>query len=531
MFFEEYVIDFLKYLKEDEGFLISEEAASSIFVYINENDIKIEDEYEIMSFMRPLLCTNSMQYNLFPEIFRNYIKIKLDLDEDILREKQNREKHQKNIERAKKELEDLKTKNNEEKKSKNNNSTIFDGYKNRKSFLSAANKNKKSLKTVFSGQKMTPEEKDLLNYLFFDEKCEDFPTQTLKVLLKNLEKHINGFAFKAALAGDKGVIKLFKETKNVFEDAENVLSHKARSENVGKYREEEIQKKIDNLLNKVNACDERITQKKESLQHRRSFVSNGGSVQSDALGELSSKRLSVVKDEDVKQIEYYIKKNARFFKTKMSRNIQTASHTKLDIKTIIKEACATDGIPLRLAYKKRVENKPKLVLMLDVSGSCMSTSKMMLLFMYYLKQVFTGGCDAYVFVNSLYDVTFFMNAKNPESAIDSIMSVVKTKGVYSDYHRPFKTFYEDKISTITKDSIVIFIGDARNNNNPTGEEYLKAISRKARACFWLNTEDTYNWDAGDSIIGIYSEYMQQTLPILTVGQLVDFITNFKLRRC
>ena len=203
---------------------------------------------------------------------------------------------------------------------------------------------------------------------------------------------------------------------------------------------------------------------------------------------------------------------------------------KYDVKNIVKKACSTDGVPLRLIFRKPIENKPKLVLFLDVSGSCSAASRLMLLFIYYLKQAFAGGCEAYVFVNSLHNITSFMNAKVPTDAVDKVLASIPTRGVYSDYYTPLKSFYDNNMSSVNKNTIVMFIGDARNNRNASGEEYIKAISRKSRACFWLNTEDENKWDTGDSIVSCYSRYMQETLPVLTVGDLVNFVTNFRVKK-
>ena len=55
--------------------------------------------------------------------------------------------------------------------------------------------------------------------------------------------------------------------------------------------------------------------------------------------------------------------------------------------------------------------------------------------------------------------------------------------------------------------IFIYIGDARNNKNASGEDYVKAIARKAKKAFWLNTEEVDKWNHGDSIMGVYAKYM------------------------
>ena len=106
----------------------------------------------------------------------------------------------------------------------------------------------------------------------------------------------------------------------------------------------------------------------------------------------------------------------------------------------MKKATETGGIPLRIAYEKPKLNKSKIVMFLDISGSCKNASELMLYFMYAVKEVFQGGVKCYVFVNKLYDISKFLELSNPEEAIQTIFKTVPTRGVYSDYYAPFTTF-------------------------------------------------------------------------------------------
>lgn len=532
MKFEKYIIEFLEYLKTNEGFLISEETASSVFVYINENDVDITNEEEIMNVLRSLVCKTKDQYIFFPELFRYFFQLKIKEEKEKEKIKNKKKSIQRKAQKAQENLEKIKRENKENENNNSGISSLFsDDKKKREIFLKKTEKNREKIKKMLNQSKLSKEAKELARCLFFDKKCEKYSNQLLLQLINILQKFIKESAFKAAISGDKELVNTLKLAKDILDEVKNKIEEEKRAASCNQSRESLAQKELDKILKELNEFDSKIIEKENTKQHRESFINAKNSVKNKGKGDLDfDRRISTIKQEDIDNLQYYIKKNARAFKTKISRNIQTDSRLKFDMKNIIKKAFSTDGIPLRLAYKKPIANKPKIVLILDISGSCSSASKLMLLFMYYLKQVFTGGCDAYVFVDSLHNVTNFMNAKDPNEAINAIMSTVPTKGVYSNYYRPLKTFYNERMSTINKDSIIIFIGDARNNSNPTGKEYLKAISRKSRACFWLNTEEKEKWDYKDSIIGIYSKYMQQIEPIVTIGQLINFITNFKIKK-
>lgn len=102
---------------------------------------------------------------------------------------------------------------------------------------------------------------------------------------------------------------------------------------------------------------------------------------------------------------------------------------------------------------------------------------------------------------------------------------IPRSGAYSNYELPFRTFYNSNMSKVTGDSYVYIIGDARNNKNRSGEEYVKAIARKAKKAFWLNTEEMSDWNTGDSIIGTYAKYMTKVAQTTTAAELLGFLES------
>ena len=52
---------------------------------------------------------------------------------------------------------------------------------------------------------------------------------------------------------------------------------------------------------------------------------------------------------------------------------------------------------------------------------------------------------------------------------------------------------------------------------------MKAIARKAKKAFWLNTEKVEEWNHGDSIIGTYAKYMTKVAQTVTPAELLGFL--------
>ena len=280
-----------------------------------------------------------------------------------------------------------------------------------------------------------------------------------------------------------------------------------------------------------------IIEKEKAERHRREFDSSTAKNAVRTYGTAScdirdidfDRKLEQMTESERRKLADYISDNARKFRTRVSGNVRTRSRCRIDIKETVKSACRTGGIPMNICMEKPRRNRAKLLMFLDVSGSCKKTSQMMMTFMGEMREAFPGGCKTYVFVNSLHDVSdmFEDGGSDTIRTANEILSTIPSKGIYSDYHKPFSKFAGEMMSEVSKDTIVFFIGDARNNRNPTSEEDIKKIARRAKRAYWLDTDPAAKWDQGDSIIGRYAPYMDAVIETVTVGQLLTFLTNAK----
>lgn len=329
--------------------------------------------------------------------------------------------------------------------------------------------------------------------------------------------------YKEVISLIKALGKMAAKAADLVKDdpASLAKSEKNRYEEYKKLYEQELK----NIEKYSRTAEEVVTVKAKSQSHRPFFVP-GGSVISYGEGdpEVLQKNFDKLKSDDFLKIYDYIRDHAQQFRTRVSRNIRTSAGHRIDFAETCRKACATGGVPVRLEMIKPKRQKTSLVIISDVSGSCRSASMIVLSFMQAMSEVFGGGCHSFVFVNSLYDITeSFADGEDAGHVLDNI----PTKGVYSDYNKPLRQFNEEKMFLINSDTIVIFIGDARNNSNPTGEEYMKNICRKARNAYFINTEEKEKWDCKDSIMSVYAPYMKKYAPALNTMQLLSFLMEVK----
>ena len=309
-------------------------------------------------------------------------------------------------------------------------------------------------------------------------------------------------------------------------------------------RQESIQQELETIsiqaqqqLNEVdqalNRVEQQVTQevmreiqKTQSLQHREMFTVGKNAVQLTRPSDLLDQQIETMNENQYDTLTNYIKANATKFRTKLSRSMVQFKHQRFNYRKTMKESLKTFGTPMELFYEKPKLKKTKMVCILDVSGSCSKSSKLLLRFLYELAGVFQGGVYSYVFIRELTEVSHLFKDYDLNEAIETSLTAVPRQ--YSDYFHALKTFHDEYLQEVDRHTIVLYLGDARNNKNKSGVEYLEAIQEQAKATFWLNTEEKAKWNQGDSIIGYYEPYVDEVYEILTTHDLIQFLEQFKL---
>lgn len=461
--------------------------------------------------LKTTLVHNSNEFNNFSEEFEKFKEIYFQKKEE---ERSVREKFQKKRKKQDEKMKQLSaTRANLENKIKT--SSESEEEKKAKS-LEQKQKQIKNLNKCLSG---TDYLKNFIKKIHDEEKINH--EQLFKETKMALKK-------ACSYSNNKEIMKAIK-------DRNKLLSSLKNTEGSLKSQLKNIESDISRIHQEMNDAEKSFQYqmqqivKNNSISHRKEFESQKChnsvkcSYKGDTTGIDMDKDFSKMTEEEKRKISDFIKDNARKFRTRLSRKIKATKASKINISDTIKKSCQTGGIPLRLMYEKPIRQKSNLILILDVSGSCKNASEMMLIFMHAMKEVFPGGCKTYAFTNKLYDISEFFEINDAETAAKEILKAIPRSGAYSNYYIPFETFYEKHYYEVTGDSYVYFIGDARNNKNKSGEDYVKAIARKAKKAFWLNTEDMNKWDNGDSIISTYAPYMTKVVQTKTPAELLGFL--------
>jgi uncharacterized protein with von Willebrand factor type A (vWA) domain len=244
---------------------------------------------------------------------------------------------------------------------------------------------------------------------------------------------------------------------------------------------------------------------------------------------LTEKSFYHLTEEEIKRMQEVVHRLAQRIKNILSIRRKRLKRGKLDLHATLRRNMAAGGIPFEVIFKQRRKDRPKLVILCDVSSSVANVSRFMLQFMYSLQEAFTK-MHSYVFVSELGDVTPAFKAWDVNTAIEHVLDGGDVINVYtrSNFGYAFHHFWKNYLHTIDNRTTVLILGDARNNYNDPKAWCLRDIHNKAKNVVWLNPESPSAWGFGDSVMDRYLPYCDVVEECRNLRQLAKVVDQIAL---
>lgn len=237
---------------------------------------------------------------------------------------------------------------------------------------------------------------------------------------------------------------------------------------------------------------------------------------------LAETRLTAIDRRDHERMRILVRNMARRLAVQYGRNRKRDKRGQLDIRRTLRRNMAWDAIPFLTIWKQEVIDKPKLVVLCDVSGSVAALAGFLLMFLYALKEALSG-LRAYAFAGELMEVSDILEGQPIEKAITEIMSKIGFGS--SNYGNSLADFQNGYISTLDRQTTVIILGDGRGNRTDPRVPVLQDIANRSKQVIWLNPEPRTLWGTGDSDMLRYAPHCRVTAVCATLGQLERIITD------
>jgi hypothetical protein len=201
-----------------------------------------------------------------------------------------------------------------------------------------------------------------------------------------------------------------------------------------------------------------------------------------------------IADRDLPKMAVLIKKLSRRLATRISRRYhRSRKWEKLDVRRTVRRSIRYGGAMLDLRYKARRVQKPRLILICDVSASMARYAAFVAQFIYGLSSV-VRGIESFVFAEDLERVTpYFRHGGDFAAVMAGVMGESRQWGQTTNLHAALETFLGSHRRLLQPDAFVIVVSDAKTLAAEDTARDLAEIRRAVREIIWLNTIPQKEW--------------------------------------
>lgn len=205
--------------------------------------------------------------------------------------------------------------------------------------------------------------------------------------------------------------------------------------------------------------------------------------------------LKNVTEKDLPRVAVLTLELARRLATRISRRYKiTRKRERVDLRRTIRSSIRFGGTPIVLRYKARKVQKPRILLICDVSGSMARYTGFLLQFVYGMASVM-GRIESFVFSEDLHRVTPYFQQQRPFQ--ETMTEVVNRSGQWgrgTNLSIALRTFNRCYRHLLTPDTFVIILSDTKTLEWEEAGKGLKQMREKVKDILWLNTLPRLEWE-------------------------------------
>nr|WP_294522885.1 VWA domain-containing protein [uncultured Rhodopila sp.] len=218
---------------------------------------------------------------------------------------------------------------------------------------------------------------------------------------------------------------------------------------------------------------------------------------------LKSTRLSNIDRRDLDRMRVLVRQMAKKLAARYAHRKRRRLRGQLDTRRTLRRNMGWGGIPFITVWKQRRIEKPRVMVLCDVSGSVAAMSQFLLMFLYALNEAL-ADIRSFAFAGSLIEVSEILEKQPIEPAIADIMSTIGFGS--SNYGNSFADFEDGWMRHVTKKTTVIILGDGRGNRADPRTDVFGRLSLRSKRIIWLNPEYRSAWGTGDSDMYRYAPF-------------------------
>src|SRR5581483_9229304 len=169
---------------------------------------------------------------------------------------------------------------------------------------------------------------------------------------------------------------------------------------------------------------------------------------------------------DVVEAREVVRELAARLRARLARRERRARRGRPDLRRTIRAAMGTGGVPVRLCFRGRRPARPVLVALCDLSGSVAAASELCLALVAPAAEYFRRA-HLFAYVDRLCPVSVEDGHVAPGGPLDL--------HARSDFGRVLDDLWRTERRWLTRDTLLLVLGDARNNRRPPRVDLLRQV--------------------------------------------------------
>ncbi|HUB12243.1 MAG TPA: VWA domain-containing protein [Acetobacteraceae bacterium] len=237
---------------------------------------------------------------------------------------------------------------------------------------------------------------------------------------------------------------------------------------------------------------------------------------------LRNARLSNLERRDLERMRVLVRAMAKKLAARYAKTRRRRLRGQLDVRRTLRRNMGWGGVPFITVWKQKRIEKPRVMVLCDVSGSVAPMAQFLLMFLYAVHEALSD-IRSFAFAGSLIEVSDVLEKHEIEAAIDEIMKTIGYGS--SNYGNSLADFEDGWGPLVTNKTTIIVLGDARGNRTDPRTEIMARLSQRAKRIIWLNPEYRSAWGTGDSDMYRYAAFCNVVTVCNTLRHLERVVTD------
>ena len=258
-----------------------------------------------------------------------------------------------------------------------------------------------------------------------------------------------------------------------------------------------------------------------SLMERQERMKTAAAQEAPA-ASLSLRRMLELSAGDERELEAAIKRLGRQLHGAKTRRMRRARTGRVDVAQTLRANLGYEGVPFEPVMRRRRDQRPRLVVLLDVSLSTRNLAR------FWLQLVFELQCHfsrvrSFAFVADLVEITQLLEEQGLARGVETLFAGgLIDVDENSDFGQAAEQLRTGHLSAINRRTTVVVLGDGRNNGRPANVAALAEIARHARRVLWMTPEPRWGWRLGSCDMPRYEPVCDAVEVVRTAADLGTF---------